>query len=63
MSESKINNWYVLFKSYPDQVNHLSINRVEGQARREVACGDLRRFFRFLFHPLFFRRVKKLGNQ
>ena len=39
MSESKINNWYFLFKSYPDQVNHLSINRVEAQARKEVACG------------------------
>ena len=37
MSESKMENWYFLFKSY-HQVNHLSTNRFEAQARKAVAC-------------------------
>ena len=37
MSESKMDNWYFLFKSY-HQVNHLSTNRFEAQARKAVAC-------------------------
>ena len=37
MSESKMDNWYFLFKSY-HQVNHLSTNRFEPQARKALAC-------------------------
>ena len=37
MSESKMDNWYFLFKSY-HQVNHLSTSRFEAQARKAVAC-------------------------
>ena len=37
MSESKMDNWYFLFKSY-HQGNHLSTNRFEAQARKAVAC-------------------------
>ena len=37
MSESKMDHWYFLFKSY-HQVNHLSTNRFEAQARKAVAC-------------------------
>ena len=37
MSESKMGNWYFLFKSY-NQVNHLSTNRFEAQARKALAC-------------------------
>ena len=37
MSDSKMDNWYFLFKSY-HQVNHLSTNRFELQARKAVAC-------------------------
>ena len=37
MSESKMDNWYFLLKSY-HQVNHLSTNRFEAQARKAVAC-------------------------
>ena len=61
LSESKINNWYFLFKSY-HQVNHLSMNRVEAKARKEVACGE-QTLFSALVSPAIFRRMKKLGNQ
>ena len=61
MSESNINNCYFLFKSY-HQVNHLSMDRVEAQARKEVACGK-QTLFPTLVSPAIFRRVKKLGNQ
>ena len=37
MSESKMDNWYFLLKSY-HQVNHLSTNRFEAQARKAEAC-------------------------
>ena len=37
MSESKMDNWYFLFRSY-HLVNHLSTNRFEAQARKAVAC-------------------------
>ena len=53
MSESNINNWYLLFKSY-HQVNHLSINRVEAQALKEVACGKQTAFFGSCFTRYFF---------
>ena len=36
MSESKVDNWYFLSKSY-HQVNHLSTSRFEAQARKAVA--------------------------
>ena len=58
MSESKINNWYFLFKSYPDQVNHLFINRVEAQARKEVACGE-QTLFPTLVSPAIFSAGEK----
>ena len=62
MSESKINNWYFLFKSYPDQVNHLSINRVEAQGRKAVACGE-QTLFSALVSSAIFSADETLGNQ
>ena len=56
MSESKITNWYFLFKSYPDQVNLLSINRA--QARKEVACGK-QTLFPALVSPAIFSAGEK----
>ena len=38
MSESKMDNWYFLFKSC-HQVNHLYTNRFEAQARKAVTCA------------------------
>ena len=58
MSESNINNFYFLFKSYPDQVNHLSINRVEAQALKEVACGK-QTLFPTLVSPAIFSAGEK----
>ena len=61
MSESNINNWYLLFKSY-HQVNHLSTNLVEAQARKQVACGK-QTPFSALVSPAIFSAGETLGNQ
>ena len=61
MSESNINNWYLLFKSY-HQVNHLCINRVEAQARKQVACGK-QTLFSPTVSPAIFSAGETLGNR
>ena len=61
MSESNINNWYLLFKSYY-QENHLSINLVEAQARKQVACGK-QTLFSALVSPAIFSAGETLGNR
>ena len=38
------------------------MDRVDAQARKEVACGK-QTLFPTLVSPAIFRRVKKLGNQ
>ena len=49
MSESKMDSWYFLFKSY-HQVNHLSTNRFDARVREAVACGE-QTFFSALVSP------------
>ena len=42
-----MDNWYFLSKSY-HQVNHLSTNRFEAQARKAVACEGQTLFSAFV---------------